>query len=173
MNIFVVHTNPELAARQLCNKHVVKMTLETAQMLCSAVHVLSEDGKLDIDPADIPYRKAYVNHPCTVWARQSLFNYHWLLIHGLSLACEYTHRYGKVHKSGAVIDWAVGLDLETAFDNYDATPFAQAMPDKYKRDNAVDAYRAYYMGEKARFAVWSKREPPQWWHEHMNTLEVA
>ena len=53
MNIFVVHTNPELAARQLCNKHVVKMTLETAQMLCSAVHVLSEDGKLDIDHADI------------------------------------------------------------------------------------------------------------------------
>jgi hypothetical protein len=172
MNIFVVHTNPELAARQLCNKHVVKMTLETAQMLCTTAHVLKDEGKLDAD-LDIPYKRCHVNHPCTVWARQSLFNYHWLLIHGLSLASEYTHRYGKVHKSQAVIDWAMGLDVDVAFDNYDPTPFAQAMPDKYKRDNAVDAYRAYYMGEKARFAVWSKREPPQWWHEHMNTLEVA
>ena len=173
MNIFVVHRNPERTAQQLCNKHVVKLTHETAQLLCTTAHVLQEQGKLDIDPADFPYRKCHVNHPCTIWTRQSLFNYHWLGIHGLSLAKEYTYRYGKVHKSEAVIKWAMGLDVDTAFPSEDPTPFALAMPDEYKQKCVASSYRAYYMGEKVRFAVWTRREPPPWWHEYMNSLEVA
>ena len=102
-----------------------------------------------------------------------MFNYHWLGIHGLSLAKEYTYRYGKVHKSEAVIKWAVGLDVDTAFPSEDPTPFALAMPDEYKQKCVASSYRAYYMGEKVRFAVWTRREPPPWWHEYMNSLEVA
>jgi hypothetical protein len=70
MNIFVLDTDPQIAAGFLCNKHVVKMSLESAQMLCSAF----ENG-------EAPYKRSYYNHPCTKWARESQANYEWLLAH--------------------------------------------------------------------------------------------
>ena len=111
MNIFVVDEDPEVAARQLCDKHVVKMILESAQMLCTVAH---EHGFV------APYKKAHPKHPCTLWAGKSPENWSWLIAHGL------------------------------------------AMPEQYKNDCAVTAYRAYYHGEKANFATW-KSEVPQWW----------
>ena len=85
MNIFTVDHDPTVAAQQLCDKHVVKMPLETAQMLCSA-----------FDPLDLaPYKRVHYNHPCTQWARQSEANFDWLVTHGLALCAEYTKRYGS------------------------------------------------------------------------------
>tara|TARA_Y100000593_G_scaffold51947_1_gene97633 strand:- start:6944 stop:7420 length:477 start_codon:yes stop_codon:yes gene_type:complete len=152
MNIFVVNSDPQIAARQLCDKHVVKMILESAQMLCSAF----ENG-------EAPYRRAYYNHPCTKWARESQANYEWLLTHAYELCEEYFSRYGKTHKSLNAIDWCdnnshkLGLDQEIGL-----TPFAQAMPDEYKNHNAVKAYRAYYNAEKAYFATWKSKTVPRW-----------
>ena len=153
MNIFVVDENPRIAARQLCDKHVVKMILESAQMLCSAF----ENGKA-------PYRRAYYNHPCTKWARESIANYEWLLTHAYQLCEEYFQRYGKIHKSLDAIDWCDNNYLSLNLPNTILTPFAQAMPDEYKNDNPIQAYRNYYNGEKSYFAEWKNTPTPEWFN---------
>jgi len=151
MNIFVVDEDPVVAAQQLCDKHVVKMILETAQMLCT---VAANHGH------KTPYRKTHAKHPCTLWAGTSAGNWTWLLRHGLAMCAEYTRRYGRVHKSEEVIMWCSRLTMK--FLGANLTPFAQAMPPQYHNDCAVTAYRAYYHGEKAKFATW-KTEEPKWW----------
>jgi hypothetical protein len=152
MNIFVVDNDPKIAARNLCDKHVVKMILESAQMLCSP-----------FSEGEAPYKRSHYNHPCTKWARQSQANYEWLLTHAYSLSEEYFWRYGKIHKSVNVIDWCdnnshrLGLAQEIGL-----TPFAQAIPDEYKNDDVTQAYRDYYNGEKAYFAKWAYSSTPKW-----------
>jgi hypothetical protein len=151
MNIFVLHKDPAFAAQMACDKHVVKMILETAQMMCT---VATTHGY------DTPYRATHARHPCTMWASESYANWQWLIDYGLALSAEYTKRYGKVHKSQAVIEQCRDLDIN--FDKQDRTPFAQAMPVQYRQSCAVTAYRNYYRGEKASFAKW-KTQPPSWW----------
>ena len=151
MNIFVLDKDPEIAASMMCDKHVVKMILETAQMLCT---VAASKGH------DVPYRPTHKSHPCTVWAGLSRSNWAWLLLHGHALCDEYTRRYGKTHKSLSVIGHCAQLDLE--FDTDALTPFAQAMPPQYRANCPVVAYRNYYHGEKAHFATW-KTSAPDWW----------
>lgn len=137
MNIFALHTDPVKAASVHTNKHVVKMVLETAQMLC-ACH----------EPGVAPYKRTHYNHPCTVWARTSTANYDWLCQFGLALAAEYTKRYGKRHKSQDVIEWCEER-VPDSVPYGSQTPFAQAMPDKYKQENnSVTAYNYYYTAEK-------------------------
>ena len=151
MNIFVVDEDPEVAARQLCDKHVVKMILETAQMMCTVAHGYGYSP---------PYKKTHPKHPCTLWAGQSAENWSWLTDHGLAMCEEYTERYGRTHKSEAVIRWCRRLPIR--FPAQQLTPFAQAMPEQYRNECAVTAYRAYYHGEKSGIATW-KSETPQWW----------
>jgi hypothetical protein len=153
MNIFVVDLNPEVAARMLCDKHVVKMIVETAQILCTVSHNLGDKN--------VKYKPTHSKHPCTIWASETNDNYMWLASHGMALCKEYTLRYGKVHKSQEVIlkcltsavkPKAIGL-----------TNFAQAMPEQYRNNDVVSAYRNYYIGEK-KFAKWNKnRSAPEWW----------
>ena len=151
MNIFVVDNDPEIAALQLCDKHVVKMILESAQMLCSAF----ENG-------EAPYKRSFYNHPCTKWARESQANYESLLTHAYELCEEYFNRYGKIHKSLDAIDWCDNNYHKLNLPNVGLTTFAQAMPDEYKNDNAVKAYRDYYNGEKSYFAKWTNQLVPDW-----------
>jgi hypothetical protein len=149
MNIFVLDPNPVTAAIQQLDKHVVKMPLESAQMLCSALIAHGTE--------DTPYRKAHPNHPCTLWAAQTRANFLWLVKHGVSLSEEYTRRYGKRHKSQDVIEWcAAQADTIPAGEQ---TTFAQAMPEQYKNSDAVTAYRQYYMGEKRAIATWKQNRP--------------
>ena len=90
MNIFYLHHSPYIAAKVQYNKHVVKMILESAQMLCTAHHVYGNaEQKLNV-----PYKQAHLNHPSTIWARQCRANYRWLYLHMLALGNEYTKRYG-------------------------------------------------------------------------------
>ena len=93
MNIFYLHPDPYEAAAYHYDKHKVKMILEAAQMLCTAHRMYN----LDYECEDIPYKKAHVNHPSTVWARQSGQNYYWLYHYMIALGDEYTKRYGKTH----------------------------------------------------------------------------
>ncbi len=148
MNIFFLSFNPRIAAEHHCDKHVVKMCLETAQLLYSAHPVVPPGG----------YKKTHVNHPCAVWTRESLDNYAWLCELGLALCVEYTFRYGKIHKTQSHIEWLAANppDLPTI----GVTEIRQAMPVEYKRPNPVDAYRAYYIGAKARLLTYSKRTSP-------------
>ena len=93
MNIFYLHHSPYLAAKVQYNKHVVKMILESAQMLCTAHHVYGNaEQKLNV-----PYKQAHLNHPSTIWARQCRANYRWLYLHMMALGYEYTKRYDKMH----------------------------------------------------------------------------
>ena len=151
MNIFAVDKDPKISAQQLCDKHVVKMILESAQMLCSAY-----------PNGDAPYKRAFYNHPCTIWARESQENYEWLLTHAYAMCQEYTRRYGKVHKSIDAIEWGGKNYIKLQLPQKGLTEFAQAMPEQYKNKCSVTAYRSYYNGEKAGFATWKKRETPKW-----------
>ena len=151
MNIFAVNKDPKISAQQLCDKHVVKMILESAQMLCSAY-----------PNGDAPYKRAFYNHPCTIWARESQENYEWLLDHAYAMCQEYTRRYGKVHKSIHAIEWCGKNQAKLELPKKGLTKFAQAMPEQYKNKCSVTAYRSYYNGEKAGFATWKKRETPKW-----------
>ena len=90
MNIFVLDECPVISAQMQCDKHVVKMPLETAQMLCSVFHRHGLGDK-------VPYKEAHRNHPCTLWAGDSADNFIWLWKHGMELCFEYTRRYNKIH----------------------------------------------------------------------------
>lgn len=157
MNIFVLDTNPKTCAVYHNDKHVVKMILETAQLLCG-VHWMTEGGQYDI-----PYKLSHKNHPSAIWARECVENYIWLCDLGLELCNEYTYRYGKRHKSQDIIEWCL-LNVPNIPEKGDVTPFALAMPDECKVGDAVASYRAYYMAEKRGFAVWKNRETPEWFN---------
>jgi len=155
MNIFFLDENPKLSAKYHVDKHVVKMILETAQLLCSVHHV--------IDPPNIhqvPYKLSHKNHPCAVWARESLSNYLYLCELGLELGKEYTYRYGKKHKSIEVIEWCIVN--KPNIPDIGFTQPAMAMPDEFKVDSVVESYRNYYMGAKKDLASWKNREKPFW-----------
>ena len=154
MNIFVLDYNPVIAARQQCDQHVVKMCLETAQMLCTALH---QNG------VEAEYEPTHENHPCTIWAASNRKNFEWLCWHGTALCAEYTRRYKNVHKSEGVI-WDA-RSKSVLMPDGELSPFAQAMPDEYKNECAVVAYRNYYIGEKLRFATWRANQPA-WLREH-------
>lgn len=153
MNIFVLDEKPWIAAEYHCDKHVVKMILETAQMLSTAHHVL--DGDKAIDGI---YRKTHVNHPCSIWARETTSNYQWLLDLGFQLCFEYTRRYGKRHKTQDVLNKLVRWP-----DNLKGgklTPFALAMPDEYKDNDPVASYQRYYRYEKRNIAEYKHSKTP-------------
>lgn len=89
MNIFAVSPDPVECAKALDNKRLVKMVLETCQLLSTAMNVTGGSG---------PYKTTHVNHPCSVWVRESSGNYNWTYQHFDALLTEYTRRYGRVHK---------------------------------------------------------------------------
>lgn len=147
MNIFILSDDPQEAAQMQCDKHVVKMVLESAQILSTI------NGG--------PYKPTHANHPCTVWARETCGNYMWLVGHALALCAEYSHRYGKRHKCQDIIE-SLGMPPASII-KYGRTPFVQCMPDDLRGNDAVSAYRRYYRERKADFAVWTKRSAPSWW----------
>jgi hypothetical protein len=165
MNIFAVHEDPVIAAEMLCDKHVVKMVVEGCQML-STIHHMDYMDITDNNFCHRLYKPAYKNHPCTKWARENQANYFWLAEHTFALSCEYTARYGKTHKAnGLSIDFMKNIPYFLRDTSIVRTPFAQAMPDKYKCEDGVTAYRNYYIGEKAKIAKWKHGNTPQWFLE--------
>ena len=99
--------------------------------------------------------------PCTIWARASKSNYYWLANHTYELTNEYTSRYGKIHKSTSMSQWFT-KNAPSNLPNTICTDFAQAMPEQYKNADAVTAYRAYYLGEKTKFAKLKLGNVPEW-----------
>jgi hypothetical protein len=188
VNIFVLHRDPVRAARQHCDRHVVKMTLETAQILSTVLWQRDRTSAQRLQRRGLLYRPTHAGHPCTLWAAKSLGNFRWLCRLGIALAEEYTHRYGKLHKSAAVIEaamaWAESAShsRKAAHRHTDGvvlprsvsgahphdgwpcrrTPFAQALPEHYRGPDAVAAYRAYYLGDKAPICSWTRRRAPRW-----------
>lgn len=177
MNIFYLSSNPKTSASQHCDKHVVKMILEYAQLLSTAHRVI--DGTVSVGVSktgrkrtsyDLPdnreyvlYRATHINHPSAVWARDSKSNYNHLYELLYHLCKEYTLRYGKVHK----------VEREGILDKLKQTPYAISFSEKFKEPppampdyckvvgDSVASYRNYYINEKSRFAKW-KTQAPDW-----------
>ena len=152
VNVFAVDRDPVRAARALCDRHVVKMTLEAAQILCTAARKLGREA---------PYRATHARHPCVEWAAARRANWDWLVRHGLALGDEYERRFGRVHASRAIIARVARRGPRAGVRRQ---PFVQVMPEQYRGADAVAAYRRYYVAEKARFATWkTPARPPAWW----------
>jgi hypothetical protein len=171
MNIFFLDENPVKSAQYHVDKHVVKMILETAQLLCGVHHVTDEvTTKYRPSTDQVPYKLSHKNHPCAIWARKSLSNYLYLCELGLELSKEYTHRYGKRHKSEMVILWCI-MNKPNITDIGFTEP-AKAMPDEFKVDSVVESYRNYYMGAKSDLAAWKNREKPFWFEKKELNLQL-
>lgn len=153
MNIFYLDRCPREAARLQCDRHVVKMILETAQLLSTAHH--------ELDGSSPAYKPTHKNHPSAVWVRSSVPAYQWAVDHLEALGSEYSHRYGKVHKT-------IREHLESLREapralqghiQWQEPP--QCMPDEYKRVDPVLAYQLYY---NAKADDWDTRGMTMKWY---------
>ena len=153
MNIFYLDSDPVKAAQIQYNKHVVKMILESAQMLCTAHHCYGSS----IQKTNVPYKQAHLNHPSTIWARRSRTTYMWLYDHMIALGKEYTKRYGKEHLTITKCrDFLSIPPTHIQGDEWVEPP--QCMPDQYKVPGcSITAYWNYY--EQEKHTVAAKDEP--------------
>ena len=152
MNIFYLDSCPREAARMQCDKHVVKMILETAQLLSTAHHEL--DGE---SPA---YKPTHKNHPSAVWVRNSLQHYAWTVSHLYELGREYKRRYGKTHKTIREHLMSLRRPPRALQANFWRDP-PQCMPDDCKRDSTTLAYQLYY---NTKADDWEQRGMPMKWN---------
>jgi hypothetical protein len=157
MNIFYLHHNTRKCARYHVDRHVVKMILETMQILCSAIWVSIENGNNEPVP---PLRLTHKNHPSCVWARANKSNWIWLKKLGKSLCKEYTRRYSKTDKAGNVLIKIHKLEAPLRalcvpnIPDGEFTQPTQAMPDEYKNESSLVAYRNYYIKGKKHLHSW-------------------
>lgn len=150
MNVFCSNPDPVLSAKVLADRHVVKMCVETAQILSTALRARGQNH-------DGLYRPAYVKHPCCLIAAENDAYFQYALQHGLALCAEYTRRYSRTHAAEQVLTlissvWphADYLDLKIPL----------AMPDEYKSDDPYESYRVYLL---AKYDNWRKLlRPPTW-----------
>ena len=179
MNIFYLDPNPKKCAQMHCDKHVVKMIIEYAQLMSTAHRILDGEEYIDKtsngrnirrwrhpDPLfDSSLMKAsHINHPSAVWTRWSRENYIWLYRMWFYLLQEYTYRYGKKHACSKYMDFLY-LDPENIASKYFTAP-TPAMPDDCKIvGDSLSSYKKYYIDKKVRFAKWTNREVPIWFVE--------
>lgn len=179
MNIFWLDEDLERCASDHCNKHVVKMITEYAQLLSTALRMSIGDSA-GLLPGEVmnpetgrpsrvegaPFLMTHRNHPCAVWVRQSQDNYELLRDLGTELGKVYTRRYGKLHKSSVVIQ-----NLPARLASLPAvgrTSRPLAMPDECKVESVVQSYRNYYKLHKRDIAQWPETEIPTWFYEVAN-----
>jgi len=156
MNLFALDADPARAAQALCDQHVVKQALETAQILSTVAHAHGVEA---------PYRPTHANHPVVRWVGRTAGNYRWAWRHGIALCDEYTTRYGgKTHGSRRVFDALA--DVARLLPQAPCEAFCQCVPDQHRGADAIEAYRRAYA---AKLAAWNReatwREPavrPEW-----------
>ncbi len=178
MNIFYLHRQPAESATYHCDKHVVKMVIEYAQLLSTAHRMLDGDHYIDAssgrriqrwrlsesDREGVLYKASHVNHPSAIWVRKNKVQYQYMYELFVSLCDEYTHRYGRVHMT----DYKLRNFLSTPPVNIPTGIFTdppQCMPDNCKQSITVNAYREYYIKEKKGFAKWTSRQIPSWFND--------
>jgi hypothetical protein len=180
INIFILDKDPISAAQLQCDKHVVKMIVESAQMLSTAHRML--DGELKRAPSksgktmskhwtlpdnreSVLYKAVHMSHPCTVWSMINTGNYWWHYVHFTALCDEYTYRYGKVHATDTLLRNVLANYPKNIPTNW-RTQFPLAMqsnPECMHPNDPVRSYREFYQTKQARFKmVWTNREVPKW-----------
>lgn len=183
MNIFFLSESPRAAAIQQCDKHVVKMIVESAQMLSTAHRLLdgsmdrrpSKSGKTKVKYWELPdsklesimYKAVHVGHPCTVWTMESKANYDWHYEHFVALCNEYRYRYGKVHKTDSLLRYIL-MNPPTNIPDVGLTTKPVAMgsnPECIIPNDPVTSYRNYYQTKQDRFKMaWTNRTVPEWFN---------
>ena len=169
MNIFVLDEDPWQAARYIDDVRLPKMCVESAQMIASALRRHgATDEQMPLTKAGKPYKGGYAHHPCTRWAGDCEGNFNWLVHHAVALCEEYKKRFGKRHAChDPILDMsALEMTLNpNRVEPMSLTPFAQAMPDEYKDDDAVKAYRSYYKSKQySKGGVrYIRADVPDWW----------
>lgn len=181
MNLFILDYDHDLNAQYHIDKHVSKMQLEAAQMLATTIWVdkligfvpralnklelaTIKNEMISLPPIEertfLRYKCAHINHPCTIWMRESYDNFEWTQVYVNALNEEAQFRGYKEHASCIETN---RMPLPERLPSLGLTPFAQAMPDDYKNPDAVEAYRTYYKHDKASIATWKVRGAPDWW----------
>ena len=180
MDIFYLSNDPDGAARMQCDKHVVKLIVETAQILSTAHRVLdgvheiliSKHGRRkqywrmqDDSLESVLYKPTHVNHPSCVWARAALLNYTWLFKHFEALLDEYTYRYGKTHATSRLLN-VLSKSPDNIPPGTTIIPLCmKSAPECMNMSNPVESYRNFYKTKASRFKmVWTKRPTPHWWN---------
>ena len=185
MNIFFLDRDPETCASMHCDKHVVKMIIEYAQLMSTAHRML--DGKELTENVngrklkrwivedlrnDVLYKASHVNHPSAVWVRKSLSNYLWLYNMWSHLLREYTFRYGRKHETEKLLFALAKPPTNISVSGWSDPP--PAMPDECKiPDDSLASYRNYYLLKKSHFAKWTKRNIPAWYSFGLIVLDSA
>jgi len=176
MNIFYLHSDPTICAQYHNDSHVIKMQLESAQLLCSAHQVNGHDAPYSIS-------KGHMKHPSALWVQKSLSNYVWLCELGMALLEEHKFRYEKPDdyktKASEVIEWC--MDNFPEIPDLGLTPVAQAMPDEYKHEIPTIAYKRYYIEDKQYYIkqdkkvwyTWRKRGMPHWFKSRQPVTVAA
>lgn len=190
MNIFVLDNDPVKAAQLQCDKHVVKMIVESAQMLSTTHRMLdgneikrpSKSGRtmvkyyeLPDEREDILYKAVHFNHPCTVWSRESCCNYSWHYEHFIALCDEYKYRYGKTHSTDTKLRDILAKFPKNINRSGGMTMFKLAMKSNPEcvvhglgGTDAVESYRNFYQTKQERFSmVWTKRNIPEWFNANI------
>ena len=182
MNLFILDNDPVKAAQLQCDKHVVKMIVESAQMLSTVHRMLdgtmerrpSKSGKMMVKYWVHPdsgmeanlYKAVHTGHPCTVWTMESSANYHWHLDHFEALLNEYEYRYKKHHSSGRLMRYLLSHPFNIPSGGF--TPFKLAMksnPECMFPDDPVKSYRMFYETKQDRFKMaWTGRNIPEWFN---------
>lgn len=196
MNIFILDYDLNKSIEYHVDKHVVKMPLEAAQMMSTALWVddilgyvpraLTKEETAELNKAKksiitlaqeqrplSPYLPTMYNHPCTIWVRSSYENYAYTFNYAAGLCDEYTYRYGKVRDLERIVK---NFEVPKKLPNNGLTKFALALSDKFPPnlrdpDNPVQTYRYFYMLDKATFATWKFRSKPEWWDENIASYD--
>ena len=162
MNIFYLSHNREEIPSMMVDKHIVKMILETSQILSTAHRFLDGNNNvLSDDRNNILYKATHINHPSTKWARSTTNNYNWTANHLREIAEEYTYRYGKIHKSMRLFDHLKNTPKHIPYGDF--TPPPSCMDKQYIISNdTVENYRNYYKYGKSHIHKWTGRNVPIW-----------
>lgn len=170
MNLFFLHLNPIIAATYQCDKHVVKMLLETAQILSTVCRFYYniQDSLL--------YKPTHTKHPVVIWTSKSRNNFEWVLVHGFALCDEYTKRYNKIHKSEKIISKISEMyyNNQILFESIEMTIPKPCMPDECKiHGDIVASYRKFYNEKKELFAKWKYTDTPYWFISCKNDFDTV
>jgi hypothetical protein len=178
MNIFATDDCPVKSALSACDSHSVKMPLEVAQMLSTAIQ--THVG----ETIDGLYKPAYQRHPCTIWAGETRSNFVWLIEYGLALCKTYSERYGKVHSAQAVIEHCI--DFLYSIPDGDRSPFVQCINVAEIQTlgmNAIESYRLFMAykfltkrkvtstGKTQLLINWKKVACPEWLAESEERMQ--
>ena len=181
MNIFILHEDPVQAAQYQCDKHVVKMIVEYAQLMSTAHRIIDGtewEGRTtkghrirrffhpDPDMQESLYKACHLNHPSARWVRQSAANYGWLYEMWVALCHEYTHRYGRKHLTQLKLEYTLlipplAINAEKRFTQ--PTPAMAQFPHCIVEGDSLASYRQFYWEDKYAFAKWTNRPKPEWW----------